>query len=307
MLLHLPSDSAKRRAGRFARRPSLVVFITASLVAAAVLMPLVAIPQWLSQQARWDVLRASVGDIGKLAASIIDGDLHRELLYPKNYSDELYARALEPLVRFHSANSDLYYVYTMVERDGATYFVLDTASSRELRTPRPLRASVYMERFDTREEYNDDWLQQIAAGNTYVNPTFEQDNYGYFLSAHAPIYDSQGRYSGFVGIDFDVDYYVAREARFRAIAAGTLVAAALLALLIGYLVALYRSAVQHRLQQYRDNAIRDSLTGLLNRWGTAELIKPKLELNEGKSALILVDIDNLKMINDLRGHVTGDA
>ena len=47
---------------------------------------------------------------------------------------------------------------------------------------------------------NDDWLTQIAAGKIYMNPIFEHDDYGDFLSATAPIYDSQGRYSGFVGI-----------------------------------------------------------------------------------------------------------
>jgi len=44
-----------------------------------------------------------VGEIGQVAASVVDGHLHRKLLDPVNYSDELYARALSPLVRFHSA------------------------------------------------------------------------------------------------------------------------------------------------------------------------------------------------------------
>jgi hypothetical protein len=56
------------------------------------------------------------------------------------------------------------------------------------------------------------------------------------------IYDSQGRYSGFVGVDFDLQYYFAEEARFRAIAIGSVVAALIVALVIGYLVAQYHSA-----------------------------------------------------------------
>jgi diguanylate cyclase (GGDEF)-like protein len=118
---------------------------------------------------------------------------------------------------------------------------------------------------------------------------------------------SQGRYSGFVGVDFDLQYYLAREARFRSIAIGTFGAALILALIIGYLVARYHSVMQWRIRQLHDNSIRDSLTGFLNRDGVMQFIKPKLELNDGKSALLLVDIDNLKIINDLRGHVTGDA
>jgi diguanylate cyclase (GGDEF)-like protein len=307
VVAHSVSDLSQRRATSFARRFNPVVFVIASLVAAAVLVSIVAIPQWLSKQARWEVLRSHVGQIGQLAASAVDGDLHRQLLDPANYSDELYARALKPLVRFHSANSDLFYVYTMVDLGGIAHFVLDTAASPDLRTNHRLRASAYMERFDLRKKYEDDWLQQIAAGKTYVTPTYEKDDYGYFLTAHVPIYDSQGRYSGFIGVDFDLQYYLAEEARFRAIEIGSLVAALVVALLIGYLVALYHSDMLQRLRVLYDRSIRDGLTGLLNRRGATDAINKSLALHAASNAMLLVDINNLKMINDMRGHVTGDA
>jgi diguanylate cyclase (GGDEF)-like protein len=277
------------------------------LVAAVILLHLVVVPQWLSKQARWDALRSNVGEISRLAASVVDGDLQRQLLDPANYSDELYNRALAPLVRFHSSDRDIFYVYTMVERDGVAYFVLDTAASPDLKTDRKLEASGYMERFDVREEYKDDWLEQLAAGKTYVNPSFEEDDYGTFLTGNSPIYDSQGRYSGFVGVDFDLQYYFAQEARFRAIAVGSLVAALLLALAIGYLATRYYSAMRNRMQELYENSIRDSLTGLLNRRGAIEAITRALARHPGTNATLLVDIDNLKMINDLRGHIAGDA
>jgi diguanylate cyclase (GGDEF)-like protein len=277
------------------------------LGAAFVLVTMVAIPQWLSKQARWEALRSHVGEIGEVAASVVDGDLHRKLLDPANYSDELYARALSPLVRFHSADPNIFYLYTMVDRGGITYFVLDTAASPDLRTEHKLTASAYMERFEIRKEYNDDWLQQIAAGKTYVNPTFEHDDYGDFLTAHAPIYDSNGRYSGFVGVDFDLQYYFAQETRFRAIATGSVVAALIVALLIGYLVASYYTAIRHRMQQLYDSSIRDSLTGLLNRRGAIDAVGKSLTRHQARNAMLIVDVDNLKMINDLRGHATGDA
>jgi diguanylate cyclase (GGDEF)-like protein len=283
------------------------VFLLASLAAAVVLGAIVAVPQLLSKQARWEALRSNVGEIAQLAASVVDGDLHRQLLDKANYSDELYARALKPLVRFHSANPDIYYLYTMVERDGQTYFVLDTAASPDLRTKRELRASDYMEPFEIRKEYDDGWIKDVAAGKTYVTPSFEQDEYGSFLTGHAPIYDSQGRYSGFVGVDFDTNYYVNREARFRAIAIATLGIALLLALAIGYVVAVYHSVIGRRIHELYDSSIRDSLTGMLNRRGAMHIIKKSVENHVGTSAMMLVDIDNLKMINDMRGHSTGDA
>jgi hypothetical protein len=82
-------------------------FLVASLAAAAILFPLVAIPQWLAKEARWDALRSRVAEIGKLAASVVDGDLHRQLSDPTNYSHDLYDGALKPLTRFHSANPNI--------------------------------------------------------------------------------------------------------------------------------------------------------------------------------------------------------
>ena len=283
------------------------VFVIASVIAAAILVSIVAVPQWLSKQARWEVLRSHVGQIGQLAASVVDGDLHRRLLDPANYSAELYATALKPLVRFHSANSDLFYVYTMVDRDHAPYFILDTAASGDLRTKNHLRASGYMEPFKLREKYEDGWLDQIAAGKTYVTPTYEHDDYGYFLTAHVPIYDSQGAYSGFVGVDFDMAYYLAEEARFRVIEIGSLVAAVMVALLIGFLIALYYGDLQRRMRELYYRATRDDLTGLLNPRGARDAVTKALAGDDASCAMLLVDIDHLKMIVGMRGRSTGDA
>jgi GGDEF domain-containing protein len=83
--------------------------------------------------------------------------------------------------------------------------------------------------------------------------------------------------------------------------------ALLLALGVGYVVAVYHSVIGRRIQELHDSSIRDSLTGMLNRRGAMEVIKKSLERHGGSSAMLLVDIDNLKMINDMRGHSTGDA
>jgi hypothetical protein len=48
------------------RRFNPLVFIIASLAAAIVLLSLVAIPQWLSKQARWESHRSHVGEIVNL-------------------------------------------------------------------------------------------------------------------------------------------------------------------------------------------------------------------------------------------------
>jgi diguanylate cyclase (GGDEF)-like protein len=283
------------------------VFWIAALASAVVLGTIVAVPQWLSKQARLDVLRSNVGQIARLAASTIDGDLHRQLLDPAQYTPQLYEKALAPLVRFHSAAPDVSYVYTMVERDGKSHFILDTAASNRLVTKRTLRASSYMEPFETIDKEPDpDWLQRIAAGETYVYPNFLNDEYGYFLSGHTPIFDSAGRYSGFVGVDFDIDYYLQREARFRAISIGTLLAALIFSIAIGYLTARYHYYLNHRIQEHYQLSIHDELTRLLNRRGVMQAVNAALALHASSYAAIIVDVDDLKRINDGHGHAAGD-
>ena len=283
------------------------VFITVALAAAVVLGAIVAIPQWLSKQARLEQLRSNVAQIAQLAASVVDGDLHRQLLDPANYTPELYERTLEPLVRFHAAAPDIFYVYTMMERDGKSYFIVDTAASSKLHAKHSLRASAYMEQFETLDKEPDaDWLQRIASGQTYVYPNFMHDEYGYFLSGHTPIFDSQGRYSGFVGVDFDLQYYLAREARFRAISIGTLAAAMLVALLIGYVTARYHFNQNHRVEENYQLSIHDELTQLLNRRGAMQALRAALASQASSYAAILIDVDDLKGINDGHGHAAGD-
>jgi diguanylate cyclase (GGDEF)-like protein len=291
------------------RRFTARTFWTVSLAAVVVLGAIVAIPQWLSKQARLEVLRSHVGAVARLAASVVDGDLHRQLLDPANKTPELYARTLAPLVRFHAAYPEIFYVYTMVERNGETFFVVDTAAEPDkLKSPHKLVPSEYMEPFKQIDaEPDPDWLKQIASGKTYVYPAFQRDKYGTFLSGHAPIYDSQGRYSGFVGVDFDLQYYLAQEASFRAISIGTLTGAILLALMIGYIAARYHFDMNDRMEKEYRAALRDELTSLLNRRGALVAVTEALAVQASTYATILVDVDNLKSINDNYGHVHGDA
>jgi diguanylate cyclase (GGDEF)-like protein len=283
------------------------IFWMVLVVAALTLGAIVAVPQLLSKQARLQVLRAQVAEVARLAASVIDGDLHRQLLEPANHTPQLYARALVPLVRFHSADPDIFYVYTMVERGGKTYFVLDTAASPELVKRHQLRASAYMEPFDNSEKEPDpDWLQQIAAGKTYVYPRFVPDEYGDFLSGHTPIYDGQGRYSGFVGVDYDLQYHLARERTFRLITIGTLAVSLLLAVVLGYGAARYHYVQTHRMEETYQQSIHDALTHLLNRRGALRAISEALASQAASYAAVLIDVDDLKGINDTLGHAAGD-
>lgn len=56
----------------------------------------------------------------------------------------------------------------------------------------------------------------------------------------------------------------------------------------------------------RSKAQLDPLTRLLNREGFEELVQLSLEERPGQGALMIIDLDNFKLINDQFGHTVGD-
>jgi ammonium transporter, Amt family len=54
----------------------------------------------------------------------------------------------------------------------------------------------------------------------------------------------------------------------------------------------------------RQKAYSDALTGIFNRRGLLEYIKTKLF--EYKYSIVIIDIDNFKLVNDIHGHDVGD-
>jgi diguanylate cyclase (GGDEF)-like protein len=51
----------------------------------------------------------------------------------------------------------------------------------------------------------------------------------------------------------------------------------------------------------------DSMTGLLNRRGLGRTLDSLLKNERGHAAVLLLDLDNFKLVNDLYGHQKGDA
>jgi len=69
-------------------------------------------------------------------------------------------------------------------------------------------------------------------------------------------------------------------------------------------------ALQQANRQLRELALRDPLTGLLNRRGLDESLEQLLERREGQDhhvVLVVFDLDHFKRVNDDYGHDVGDA
>lgn len=277
---------------------------------AVMMLALVTIPQAMSRQARLEVLRSHVGEVARVAASAVDGDVHRHLMEGGATAAEL-AAARARLLQMHGAWPEARYVYSMGARNGSAFFVLDTAQDPAFAAKRTLRASAYMEPFQLRAEYASNWLEELAAGHTYVNPDYQYDDYGYFLTGHAPVFAADGKTAGFVGVDFGLDYFLAEEARFKRIEMASILGALLLSLMLGIVYSRHHFRQQIELHRHYESSMNDSLTGLLNRRGADAAIRAATQSSgagqQRSHAAMLIDIDHFKNINDSFGHAEGDA
>ncbi len=164
---------------------------------------------WLhreARQAQMDGIRTELCRLAQLGATSVDGDLHKRLTGPEQMGSPEHLAAVEPLIRFHSAIPDLFYVYSLLYKEESFFFVLDTAVAPE-RLP-PIKAerkvSGIMERYDHSSPEDAAMLAAVKNGQPFAYQELVQDDYGVFMTAHAPIHDSEGALVGFVGVDLEV-------------------------------------------------------------------------------------------------------
>lgn len=181
----------------FRSRLTLVVTLLAGLFMAL----LTAILYFNFRSELRNTLRHRLENITTLAALQQNGD---ELVQVAAQNDSFYNIILARNAAIKRSDPDLLFVYTLRKDAQGIYFVVDARI-----TPEEDKISEFGDRYDTASDLLKASFDSMTS--TVTEPDFYTDEFGTFLSAYAPIYDSQGAKVGVLGVDISANTVVAQE------------------------------------------------------------------------------------------------
>jgi signal transduction histidine kinase/ActR/RegA family two-component response regulator len=195
-----------------------------------------------AQRMMLDDLRNSLGQTAVTAAALIDLQAHARIVESNGQVDKAYYdRAVQPLVRLRQSNPDLRFVYTAIFRDDRVFFVLDADPKDDPRVlieagPYPLIAG---------------HKEILRTQRLTIEQAPTASPWGPGIRAYAPLFDSKGHMSAFVGVTLRAERY---EAALHRLQSATLIASGIAAML-----ALLSGAVAWRTQSARKSALEAAL------------------------------------------------
>jgi signal transduction histidine kinase len=206
-----------------------------------------------AREAQLDAVRTELVQLARVAATQVDGDVHRTIRSVAQTGSPEHLAVLAPLVKFHRATSDIIYVYTAILVDKQIYFVAGTdylyRVEGDTLPPDPLMK---------RSETPDPALRRALEGHQVaVNSKPVQEAKRSYMSAYAPFFDRKGQFVGVVGIDMWVKDFDARVDAIRRAGIGAWFAVTLLSVLAGFGVTRLSRAAQR--ERHRDRVIRMKL------------------------------------------------
>ncbi len=208
-----------------------------------------------------DAMKEQIGDrmldVSNTAASMLDGDVLRDIQAEDADTPE-YKEILETLTFFQD-NIELKYIYCIRDMGNKEFvFTVD---------PTVIDPGIFGDPI-----VYTDALYQASLGKPSVDKVPYEDDWGRFYSAYSPVFDSNGKVSGIVAVDFSAEWY---DDQIRTQAITTIVITVislLIASVILILVGVVATKRFHKL--YLElNALSDGIETLANELAGGEEIE----------------------------------
>jgi len=265
----------------------------------------------LHNRIQFQVLRTEINDIANIAALNVSVEDLQKLTKTEHTNNEHYKKIITPLTEIHNKIPKILYLYTMAEIDGVFYYILDTAIDEKLQRNFKIEGSDVMEVFQYDQTDKDyiNWKKSLYEGKNYIDEEYFFQDGEYILGASVPMFDSNGDFYGFLGVDFDASLNKERKQLLVNTSFGVLALSVIIASIVGWRVYGIRNKLNQVNQELYLQAHTDFLTSAFNRrYYFSQLeMEMKRSLRYTRSlSLLMLDIDHFKKLNDKYGHISGD-
>jgi methyl-accepting chemotaxis protein len=141
-------------------------------------------------------LRIRLADVISIMASQVNGDLHHKVQTATDEKSESYLKLQSQIREMRDRGTHIAYAYTMRHLpNGQAAFIVDaTEDGKDFSHV----GDVYKDTTVTLAEALD---ASPDVTTPFVEPDLHVDDWGTFLSAYAPIYTSDGKKDGIIGVD----------------------------------------------------------------------------------------------------------
>lgn len=172
------------------------------------------------------------------ASEMVDTEGHKLLTKPEQKGTPLYENVRAPFMKILKANTNIAFIYTIVQRDEKYFFILDS------QIPKPGEKDDTSGLMEEYTEYTDIMKHALETHLPAVEEEAYTDKWGTFLSGYAPIFDKDSNFIGIVGVDIRIDDYLEHLSRIRQSLYLGMIIAFVAACLIGFGVWVVRNKAE---------------------------------------------------------------